>query len=206
MTQPHATESATHTAGRARRGHSSRHPFEIEFTIKSSLLGLVLVAHTDIGVCAVLLGDDRDELRRDLASRFPSAKLSYAAPRGEGIAARVVSSINGVDRSVPLPPLDLVGTEFQSKVWNALMHIPAGATVSYSQLAARIGRPTAARAVASACSANSVAVLVPCHRAVGANGSLTGYRWGVQRKKQLLENEKKFAGDVESPNSRSTHR
>src|SRR5439155_3942049 len=141
------------------------------------------VAATDQGVCAILLGDEPGALVRDLEDRFPKAKLIGADAGFEQWVAKVVGFVEAPALGLDLP-LDIRGTAFQQRVWRALREIPAGQTASYSEVAARIGQPTAARAVARACAANPVAVIVPCHRVVRTDGELSGYRWGVERKRQ----------------------
>jgi AraC family transcriptional regulator of adaptative response/methylated-DNA-[protein]-cysteine methyltransferase len=150
-------------------------------------LGQMLVAATERGVCAVLLGDTRGELIAELQERFPAATLHEDAALLEQWR-RVAESCRESQAAAALP-MDLRGTAFQARVWAALQAIPRGETRSYAQLAAEIGSPTAVRAVASACARNPVAVIVPCHRVVGSDGKLTGYRWGLHRKRALLEAE-----------------
>lgn len=151
-------------------------------------LGIVLVAATDQGVCAVLIGDDAVELDADLERRFPKAVHATANADMERLVAGVVAAIDVPSRAQDLP-LDIRGTAFELRVWQALRAIPPGQTRSYGDVAAAIGAPRSARAVARACGANPLAVVVPCHRVVGAGGALTGYRWGLERKRQLLERE-----------------
>jgi AraC family transcriptional regulator of adaptative response/methylated-DNA-[protein]-cysteine methyltransferase len=139
-------------------------------------------------VCAILLGDDPDALAHQLQDRFPRAELIGGDRGFEKLVARVVGFVEAPATGLDLP-LDLRGTAFQHRVWQALREIPAGATVSYAEVAARIGSPKAARAVARACGANHLAVAIPCHRVVRHDGALTGYRWGVERKLALLERE-----------------
>lgn len=160
----------------------------IRFSVSDSSLGSVLVAATAKGVCAVLIGDDPAELEADLKKRFPDDAFTEVDKKFEALAARVVAHVNASNEPLDVP-LDLRGTEFQRQVWEALRRIPAGSTESYSEVGARIGLPKSAMAVASACAANAVAVVVPCHRVVRADGSLSGYRWGVERKRALLERE-----------------
>lgn len=160
----------------------------MQFTTAPSSLGTVLVARSAQGVSAVLLGDDRAELEREIVLRFPDATRSDDAET-TALARRVVDVIESPSRGDDLP-LDLQGTAFQRDVWNALRAIPAGRTATYAEVAERIGRPAAVRAVGQACGANNVAVLVPCHRVVRGDGSLSGYRWGVERKRALLERER----------------
>jgi O-6-methylguanine DNA methyltransferase len=161
---------------------------EIRFAVGESTLGTILVATTGKGVVSVLLGNDVVELARDLQERFPTARL-YKADRDERtFMARVVAFIEAPRNGFDLP-LDLRGTAFQRMVWDALREIPAGQVLSYTDLAKRIGSPQAVRAVASACAANHLAVVVPCHRVVRRDGLLSGYAWGVQRKRALLDRE-----------------
>jgi AraC family transcriptional regulator of adaptative response/methylated-DNA-[protein]-cysteine methyltransferase len=161
---------------------------EIQFTIGTSSLCAVLVARSAKGICAVLLGDDRRALKRDLQRRFPDAALIEDDVTLGRLAAEVIALVespaNGLD-----VPVDMRGTEFQRKVWQALREIPAGSTVSYSDIANRIGVPGAAQDVAEACAANALAVVVPCHRVIRKDGTLSGYRWGIERKRTLLERE-----------------
>jgi AraC family transcriptional regulator of adaptative response/methylated-DNA-[protein]-cysteine methyltransferase len=147
-------------------------------------LGRLLVAATGRGVCAVLLGDQDDELAADLASRFPRAELAFDTALAPHLAA-VLAQIEEHPGAQELP-LDLRGTTFQARVWAELRAIPRGSTTSYSHLAAAIGSPRAVRAVANACARNPAAIVVPCHRVIGADGRLTGYRWGLDRKRTLL--------------------
>ena len=160
----------------------------IRFAIAACSLGALLVASTDKGVCAILLGDDAEKLLRDLQDRFPQADLRGAEPDYEQTVARVIGLVEAPSLGLDLP-LDVRGTAFQQRVWQALREIPAGSTVSYAELARRIGLPTGARAVAGACAANALAIAIPCHRVVRNDGALSGYRWGVERKQQLLERE-----------------
>jgi AraC family transcriptional regulator of adaptative response/methylated-DNA-[protein]-cysteine methyltransferase len=162
---------------------------EMRFAVGECSLGSVLVAQSAKGVCAILLGDDPDALVRELQDRFPRAALVG----GEAAFERTVATVIGVVESPALGldlPLDVRGTAFQQRVWQALREIPAGATASYAEIAARIGAPHGARAVAQACAANALAVAIPCHRVVRNDGSLSGYRWGVERKRSLLMREK----------------
>ena len=160
----------------------------IRFTIGRCSLGQVLVASSARGTCAILLGDKPGPLTRELQTRFPDATLTadHAGLRKllEQAARCVDSPATGFK-----PPLDLRGTQFQQRVWQALRRIPAGKTASYADVARRIGAPKAARAVAAACAANALAVAVPCHRVVRSDGGLSGYRWGVERKRALLDRE-----------------
>src|SRR5471032_2570155 len=160
----------------------------IRFAIGACSLGAILVASTDKGLCAILLGDDADALARDLQDRFPQAQLIGAEPAYEQVVARVVGLIEAPGIGLDLP-LDVRGTAFQQRVWQVLRDIPAGRTVIYAELAALAGSPNGARAVAGACAANPLAVAIPCHRVVRNDGALSGYRWGVERKAALLERE-----------------
>jgi AraC family transcriptional regulator of adaptative response/methylated-DNA-[protein]-cysteine methyltransferase len=160
----------------------------IRFAIGECSLGAILVAATEKGICAILIGDDPDLLARDLQDRFPHAQLEGADPAFDKTVATVVGFVEAPNIGMALP-LDVRGTAFQQRVWEALRAIPAGVTVSYAELAARIGVPTGARAVAGACAANPVAVAIPCHRVVRNDGNLSGYRWGVERKRILLDRE-----------------
>ncbi|WLH04155.1 bifunctional DNA-binding transcriptional regulator/O6-methylguanine-DNA methyltransferase Ada [Pseudomonas lurida] len=161
----------------------------ILFAVGQCSLGAILVAQSARGVCAILLGDDPDQLVRELQDQFPKAELVGADQRFEQLVAQVVGLIEAPAVGLDLP-LDLRGTAFQERVWQALRDIPPGSTASYAQIAERIGAPKSFRAVAQACGANSVAVAIPCHRVVRSNGELSGYRWGVERKQQLLAREK----------------
>jgi AraC family transcriptional regulator of adaptative response/methylated-DNA-[protein]-cysteine methyltransferase len=175
------------TPGRWRDGGSGE---QIHFAVAACSLGALLVAATGKGICSILLGDDPDALVRDLQDRFPKAELVGAEPAFEATVAQVVAFVEAPRIGLDLP-LDLRGTAFQQRVWQALRSIPAGRTVGYAELAAQLGMPQGARAVAGACAANPVAIAVPCHRVVRNDGSISGYRWGVERKKALLERESK---------------
>lgn len=160
----------------------------IHFAIGQCALGAVLVARSDRGVCAILMGDDPEPLVRDLQDRFPRAHLVGGDAGFEHLVARVLGYVEDPSRGLDLP-LDIRGTAFQQRVWQALQTIPPGTTVTYTEIAERIGTPKAVRAVAGACAANAIAVAIPCHRVVRTDGSLSGYRWGVERKRALLERE-----------------
>jgi AraC family transcriptional regulator of adaptative response/methylated-DNA-[protein]-cysteine methyltransferase len=160
----------------------------IHFAVGECSLGSILVAKSARGVCAILLGDDPQELVRNLEDRFPRATLLGGDETFEHIVAKVVGFVDAPTVGLDLP-LDVRGTAFQHRVWQALCEIPAGSTASYSEIAGRIGAPKSARAVARACAANPLAVAIPCHRVVRQDGRLTGYRWGVERKRALLEKE-----------------
>ena len=161
---------------------------EIRFAIGECSLGSILVAASDRGVCAILIGDDPDALARDLQDRFPRAHLIGGDLRFEQLVSKVVGFVEAPALGLDLP-LDVRGTAFQQRVWQALREIPAGRTVSYSQIANRIGAPKAVRAVGAAVGANPLAVAIPCHRVIRNDGSLCGYRWGVERKRALIERE-----------------
>lgn len=161
---------------------------DIRFAIGECSLGSILVAAGAKGVCAILLGDDPDALLRDLQDRFSRARLIGDDKDFERTIAKVVGFVDAPAKGLDLP-LDIRGTAFQQRVWRALRDIPAGSKVSYTEIAERIGRPKAVRAVARACGANALAVAIPCHRVVRNDGALSGYRWGVARKRALLERE-----------------
>jgi AraC family transcriptional regulator of adaptative response/methylated-DNA-[protein]-cysteine methyltransferase len=173
------------TPGRWRAGGGGE---QIRFAVAQCSLGALLVAATDKGICSILLGDDPDALVRDLQDRFPRADLIGAEPAFESTVAQVVAFVEAPRIGLDLP-LDVRGTAFQQRVWQALRAIPAGRTVGYAELAAQLGMPQGARAVAGACAANPVAVAIPCHRVVRNDGSISGYRWGVERKRTLLKRE-----------------
>jgi AraC family transcriptional regulator of adaptative response/methylated-DNA-[protein]-cysteine methyltransferase len=161
----------------------------IRFAIGECSLGSILVAASDLGICAILLGDDPDALARDLQDKFPRAELIGGNREFEQIVARVVGFVEAPRLGLDLP-LDVRGTAFQQRVWQALRKIPAGSTVSYADIAKQIGAPRSVRAVAQACASNVLAVAIPCHRVVRNDGTLSGYRWGVERKRALLEHER----------------
>jgi AraC family transcriptional regulator of adaptative response/methylated-DNA-[protein]-cysteine methyltransferase len=161
---------------------------EIKFAVGQTSLGAILVASSKKGVAAILIGDDPDKLVRNLQDRFRRAHLVGADRDYEALVARVVGFVEAPRIGLDLP-LDIRGTAFQRRVWQVLQEIPVGATVSYAEIAQRIGAPTAVRAVAGACAANSLAVAIPCHRVVRSDGSLSGYAWGVERKRVLLDRE-----------------
>jgi AraC family transcriptional regulator of adaptative response/methylated-DNA-[protein]-cysteine methyltransferase len=161
---------------------------EIGYAIGKSSLGPVAIAATGKGVCAILFGRSGDELRRDLQARFPKATLSDHGKSLAKASADVLAFIENPRRK-PGFALDPAGTEFQKKVWRALREVPSGETASYADIAKKIGERTASRAVAQACGANPIAVAISCHRVVRSDGSLSGYRWGVERKRILLARE-----------------
>jgi AraC family transcriptional regulator of adaptative response/methylated-DNA-[protein]-cysteine methyltransferase len=161
---------------------------EIRFAIAECSLGSILVAASERGICAITLGDDPDALARDLQDRFPRATLIGGDAGFEQMVAAVIGFVEKPGTGLNLP-LDVRGTAFQQRVWQALREIPAGTTATYAEIARRIGEPKAIRAVAGACAANAIAVAIPCHRVVRTDGSLSGYRWGVERKRALLTRE-----------------
>lgn len=160
----------------------------IHFALAECSLGSVLVAQSPLGLCAISLGDDPALLLEELQARFPHAELIGADPGFESTVARVIGFIERPSLGLDLP-LDIRGTAFQQQVWQALRRIPPGETISYAELARRIGKPAAVRAVGSACGANALAVVIPCHRVVRTDGDLSGYRWGLPRKRELLLRE-----------------
>jgi AraC family transcriptional regulator of adaptative response/methylated-DNA-[protein]-cysteine methyltransferase len=163
---------------------------EIKFAIGESSLGLVLIAASDKGVCAIFFGDDPDALAHDLKKQFPRARLVGGDPTFEELAAKVIRFVENPRADLDLL-LDIRGTVFQHRVWEALRRIPVGATASYAEIAKAIDAPRSVRAVARACASNRHAVAIPCHRVVGSDGSLTGYRGGIERKRALLAKEAK---------------
>ncbi|MBZ9723661.1 bifunctional DNA-binding transcriptional regulator/O6-methylguanine-DNA methyltransferase Ada [Mesorhizobium sp. CO1-1-11] len=173
---------------------------EIRFAVGETSLGTILVASSRKGVASILLGQDPDALVRDLQDRFPKARLVGGDSDYEALVARVVGLVEAPALGLDLP-LDVRGTAFQQRVWQALRDIPAGRTVSYAEIAGRIGAPNATRAVAAACAANALAVAIPCHRVIRKDGALSGYAWGAQRKRALLDRE---AGDAAEKASRSS--
>jgi len=161
----------------------------IRFAVGECSLGSILVAATERGVCAIRFGDDPAALVRAIQDDFPKARLIGADKDFEDLVAKVVGLVEAPSRRLDLP-LDVRGTAFQHQVWHALRDIPVGSTASYSEIARQIGKPKAVRAVAAACGTNPVAVAIPCHRVVRVDGGLSGYRWGVERKRVLLDREK----------------
>jgi AraC family transcriptional regulator, regulatory protein of adaptative response / methylated-DNA-[protein]-cysteine methyltransferase len=160
----------------------------IRFAVGECSLGSILVATTDKGVCAILLGHDREKLVRDLRDQFPKARLIGGDTGFKRLMASVVAFVEAPGSGLKLP-LDIRGTAFQRRVWQVLREIPVGSTTTYAEIAQRIGAPKAVRAVAQACASNTIAVAIPCHRVVRSNGALSGYRWGVKRKRVLLDRE-----------------
>jgi len=166
---------------------------KIRFAVGECSLGSILVAQSERGLCAILLGDDADALVRDLQDRFPRAELVGGDAKFERLVARVVGFVEAPGNGLDLP-LDVRGTAFQQRVWQVLRNVPAGETTSYTELARRIGAPKSVRAVAQACAANPLAVAIPCHRVVRRDGGLSGYRWGIDRKRALLAREARATG------------
>lgn len=188
------SSSAYYADGAQRIGMSAKtyrkrgEGLEIRYAFGSTRFGRIIVAATEQGVCSVLFGDNSEALLADLRERFSRASLHEDSQYMQMLVDEVSAGIENPALADGLP-LDIQGTAFQEKVWAALRRIEPGTTASYAQIAASIGKPTAARAVASACASNPIAVLVPCHRVVGARGDLSGYRWGRERKQQLLDHE-----------------
>ncbi|WP_425351433.1 methylated-DNA--[protein]-cysteine S-methyltransferase [Methylocystis bryophila] len=171
-------------AGSASGGATSK----IRFAIRDCSLGKILVAASDKGACFVALGDEPEPLLADLESRFPNARFAKGDADFETLLAEVVRLVEAPASGFDFP-LDIQGTAFQRRVWAALQAIPAGATASYAEIAQRIGEPKSVRAVAGAIAANKLAVMIPCHRVLHKDGSLSGFRWGVGRKRAVLERE-----------------
>jgi AraC family transcriptional regulator of adaptative response/methylated-DNA-[protein]-cysteine methyltransferase len=162
----------------------------IYFALDKCSLGTILVAQSEKGICAVLLGDETQYLLDDLQQRFPKATIVAGNSSFQKTIAQIINVIEQPQLTLALP-LDIRGTLFQQRVWQALQKIPAGETRSYSEIAKAIGSPKAVRAVAGACAANAIAVIIPCHRVVRSDGNLSGYRWGLERKQKLLQQETK---------------
>ncbi|MDC0661044.1 bifunctional DNA-binding transcriptional regulator/O6-methylguanine-DNA methyltransferase Ada [Marinobacter sp. SS21] len=179
------------TPSRFRQGG---HQATIRFVVGQCALGAILVASSERGVCAISLGDEPESLVTQLQDRFANAELVGGDAEFERLVARVVGLVESPGLGLELP-LDIRGTAFQQRVWQALQAIPAGTTASYSEIAERIGQPSAVRAVAGACAANTLAVAIPCHRVVRSDGSLSGYRWGIERKRALLKRERERERD-----------
>ncbi len=181
----HARSSLGMTPGRYRKGGCGT---RIRYAVVPTTLGFLVAAATERGLCAVLLGDDPSRLEADLRAEYPAATLERTEGELRDYVAQVVERVQG--REGAAIPLDVAGTAFQWQVWEALRRIPPGETRSYQAIAQEIGRPTAARAVARACADNRLALVIPCHRAVRESGELGGYRWGIDRKQHLLEQER----------------
>ena len=173
------------TPGHYRKGGVTE---QLRFAVGQCSLGAILVASSARGIAAILIADDPDQLVRDLQDRFPRAHLVGGDAAFEALVAQVIGFVEAPLIGLDLP-LDIRGTAFQQRVWQALQAIPAGSTATYAEIAARLGTPQAVRAVAGACAANALAVAIPCHRVVRQDGALSGYRWGVERKRVLIERE-----------------
>jgi AraC family transcriptional regulator of adaptative response/methylated-DNA-[protein]-cysteine methyltransferase len=161
----------------------------IHWTLCETALGLSLVAATERGVCAVILGIEKDLMLAELHAEFPNAQLNFVPDEHDFIRAKVHEVAKSLNGNASTVAIELLGTAFQQKVWQALMKIPKGQTLSYAELAEQLSMPKAARAVARACASNKVAVLVPCHRIIRGDGSLGGYRWGLPLKEKILQKE-----------------
>lgn len=173
---------------RCRPDHTPLAGTVVRFAVGTCSLGHLLVARSENGICAILLGDSAEALARDLRKRFLLARVAAGDAETEALLAQVARVVDNPRVAVDLP-LDVRGTAFQRRVWQMLSTIPAGTTVSYAEVARRIGMPRSVRAVAQACGANALAVVVPCHRVVRSDGTPSGYRWGADRKRALLERE-----------------
>ena len=181
------------TPGQYRKGGEG---VEISWAVTPTSLGLLMMAATDRGLCAVQVGDSERGLLKELAAEFPGAKLTPMKGKRNGQFKGWMKALAAhLDQSRPLPdlPLDIRGTAFQMKVWNYLLRIPAGEVRSYTEVAKAIGKPAAVRAVASACARNCIAIVVPCHRVIRGDGGMGGYRWGLARKRALLDSERRAA-------------
>ena len=180
-----------------RNGGTDSH---IHFAIAECSLGSILVAASQKGICAISIGDDPEALVQELQDRFPKASLTGNDPEFDRTVAKVVAFVEMPEAGLDLP-LDIRGTAFQKRVWHVLRQIPVGTTASYAEVAKRMGSPKAFRAVASACAANVLAVLIPCHRVIRNDGHLSGYRWGIDRKRALIlkeaKQEKKMPSDMD---------
>ena len=165
---------------------------KINYTIVDSPLGKLMIAATELGICAVSFGDDEESLRRELGEEFFAAEITHDDKNLKDVVNSILRGMKG-ERTILSLPLDIRGTAFQMRVWSELRKIPYGQTRSYAEVATAVGNPKAVRAVARACATNPVALVNPCHRVIGSDGKLSGYRWGVERKKQILEQEKESA-------------
>ena len=163
---------------------------KINYTITDCDLGKLLVARTQKGVCAVTFGDDEKTLRENLFNEYENAEITEDNANLKEFVEAILANLSGTNKTLDLP-LDLQATAFQMRVWNILQKIPYGETISYQQVAENLGNKNAVRAVATACASNRVALVIPCHRVIGKSGDLSGYRWGVERKKSILEKEKR---------------
>jgi AraC family transcriptional regulator of adaptative response/methylated-DNA-[protein]-cysteine methyltransferase len=196
-------EKSTAALGMSPSAYKNGAPdINIRHAVVKSYLGWVLAAWTEKGICSVTLGDTPEKLKEDLYRRFPKAKFKDPDPNFEDILAKVLAAIEAPNSHSFELPLDIQGTAFQRSVWDVLKKIAPGSTASYAEIATRIGNPSASRAVARACAANPVAVVIPCHRVVRSNGELGGYRWGIERKRRLLARENKMsAGSAVRPDA-----
>jgi AraC family transcriptional regulator, regulatory protein of adaptative response / methylated-DNA-[protein]-cysteine methyltransferase len=185
----HARNGLGMTPGSYRNGGRG---LAIRYALAPTPVGQLLVAATDRGLCAVMLGDDASRLEAALESEYPAAKLARTDHQMRDYTSQVVDLLSGSDATAV--PLDVPGTVFQWQVWDALRKIPPGETRSYQAIAQQLGKPAAARAVASACARNRLALVIPCHRAVRETGEMGGYRWGVERKQRILDQERRAAG------------
>ncbi len=174
----------------------------IRYGVAPCFLGWVIVATTDRGICAIELGDDPKVLPAKVQRSFPNALLEEAGPDFSDLIQKIIGFIEAPGKGIELP-LDILGTAFQQRVWHALREVPSGVTVSYTQIADRIGSPGAVRAVSRACAANKLAVAVPCHRVVRSDGSLSGYRWGIERKRTLLLRESGRSENLHEQNEKT---
>ena len=168
------------------------HNATIAYSISPCTLGQILLAQQTAGICSIALADDESALLAELRQNFPHAAFQNHDAQAQQWLKQVITAIENPEQHIELP-LAITGTTFQQQVWQALREIPVGTTLSYRELAQRLGKPQAVRAVASACAANKIAILIPCHRIVRSNGALSGYRWGVERKQALIEREKSCA-------------
>lgn len=187
-------EKSTAVLGMSPSAYKNGAPdIEIQHAVVKSYIGWVLVAMTEKGICSVTLGDSPEKLKEDLYQSFPKAKFKEPGQNFEAVLAKILALISAPNSSSIELPLDIRGTAFQRRVWDALQQIAPGSTASYAEIAASIGQPSAARAVARACAANPVAVIVPCHRVIRRDGKISGYRWGIERKRNILERESKMS-------------
>jgi O-6-methylguanine DNA methyltransferase len=161
---------------------------DLAYAVGESTLGSVLLARSAGGICSILIGSGAEELKNDLATRFPESRLIRNDRKLSDDLQKVLRFVEAPAEGLDLP-IDMRGTPFQRRVWEELLRVPTGAIITYGALATRVGEPKTARAVASACAANAIALAIPCHRVVKNNGTLSGYRWGLERKRALLERE-----------------
>lgn len=193
-TKPTETDAAGRATPRPRGSRRASIPALVTYAVGQQpegvarAFGSVLIARSEQGVCAILLGEVKALLEAELARYFPRARLQEDAASLENVLADWWAFLETPSQGFP-HALDIGGTPLQQQVWEALRAIPPGSTLTYTELAASVGRPQAVRAVASACAANRLAVVIPCHRVIGRSGSLTGYRWGIDRKRGLLDME-----------------